>query len=248
MPAPSRTAPRARREAPEAGPQRRCIVTGESGDRARLMRFVVDPQGEIVPDLAGRLPGRGLWLTARRDIVERAVTKRVFARAARRPVTAAAGLADRVEGLLAQRCCDALGFARRAGLAVCGFERVSSALRAGKGGLLVLAIEGAAGGRRKIDGFARDLPVVSVLTASELGAAFDRDRVVQAAIGPGPLCARLIADAERLTGFRADAHVTRGGVAQSGARQSGVVHGDVTRRMASAPARPERQDGGIGSI
>jgi hypothetical protein len=234
---------RARGEAPETGPQRRCIVTGESGDRACLVRFVVDPAGEIVPDLAARLPGRGLWLAARRDIVERAVAKRLFARAARRPVVAPPGLADRIEGLLARRCCDALGFARRAGLAVCGFERVSSALRAGKGGLLVLAIEGAAGGRRKIDVFARDLPVVSVLTAAELGAAFDRDRVVQAALGPGPLCARLIADAERLAGFRVDADVTRTGLAREGVTRKGVTLG-----MASAPARPERQDGGIGSI
>src|ERR1051326_55554 len=101
-------------------PQRRCIVTGESKDRGQLLRFVVAPDGAIVPVVAGRLPGRGLWLTPRRDIVERALTKRIFARAARQPLVAPPGLADRVEALLARRCCDALGLARRAGLAVAG--------------------------------------------------------------------------------------------------------------------------------
>src|SRR5437016_3720303 len=120
-------APAARPEAPE----RRCIVTGATGERGALLRFVVGPDGEIVPDVAARLPGRGLWLTPQRDIVERAVAKRLFARAARRPVSAPPELADRIESLLARRCCEALGLARRAGLAVAGFERVEQALRRG---------------------------------------------------------------------------------------------------------------------
>src|SRR3954466_15195893 len=82
--------------APATGsPERRCIITGESKDRGALLRFVVAPDGVLVPDVAARLPGRGLWLTAQRDIVDRALAKRVFARAARRPVAAPAGLAPR---------------------------------------------------------------------------------------------------------------------------------------------------------
>ena len=136
------TGGRDRKPAECGAAQRRCIVTGEIGERSRLLRFVVGPQGELVPDVAARLPGRGLWLTPRRDIVERAVAKRLFARAARRPVTVPVGLADRIEALLAQRCIDAIGLARRAGLAVAGFERVADAARAGRAALLLV------GGRR----------------------------------------------------------------------------------------------------
>ena len=88
-----------------ASPQRRCIATGEVHDRARLLRFVVGPDGTVVPDIDERLPGRGLWLTPRRDIVDRAVAKRLFARAARRQVSVPPDLADRLETLLARRCC-----------------------------------------------------------------------------------------------------------------------------------------------
>jgi hypothetical protein len=182
-------------------------VTGAVRDRALLLRFVVNPEGEIVPDVAGRLPGRGLWLTPRRDIVERAVAKRLFARAARRPVSVSPGLADRVEALLAQRCRDALGLARRAGLAVAGSDRVGEAVRSGRAAMLLFALDGAAGSRRRMAGLGRDLPSAVVLTAAELGLAFARERAVHASVGPGPLGARLIADARRLAGFRAGAEV-----------------------------------------
>jgi predicted RNA-binding protein YlxR (DUF448 family) len=205
--------------------QRRCIVTGEVRDRGSLLRFVVGPDGAIVPDVAARLPGRGLWLTARRDIVDRAVAKRLFARAARRPVVAPAGLADRIESLLARRCCDALGLARRAGLAVAGFDRVSEAVRCGKGALLLAALDGATAGRRKLAALGGDLPSASVLTATELGAAFGRDRIVHAVVGPGPLCERLRVDLSRLAGLRTGALVDSG--------------------FNFTSARPAQQDGGI---
>ncbi len=205
------------------GAQRRCIVTGEIDDRSRLLRFVVAPDGELAPDVAARLPGRGLWLTPRRDIVDRAVAKRLFARAARRPVTISAGLADRVEALLVQRCIDAIGLARRAGLAVAGFERVADAARTGRAALLLAAVDGAAGGRRKIRALMRELPLVWALTAAEIGTAFGREHVVNAALGSGPLCGRLIGDAERIVGFRADAAVERAQPGSAGRRDSITV-------------------------
>ena len=191
-------------EAPRS-PQRRCIATGESRDRSQLLRFVFGPDGALVPDVAARLPGRGLWLTPRRDIVEQALAKRLFARAARRPVEAPPGLADRVEALLARRCCDALGLARRAGLAVAGFDRASEAVRRGRAALLLFAVDGAESGRRKLGATAGDLPSASVLTAAELGGAFGHERIVHAAVGGGTLCDRLRLDLARLAGFRADA-------------------------------------------
>jgi uncharacterized protein len=190
-----------------ASPERRCIVTGEGGDRSLLIRFVLAPSGEVVPDLAARLPGRGLWLTAKRGILERAVAKRIFARAARCPVVTSPGLADRVEALLALRIVEAMGLARRAGLAVAGFEKVREAVKSGKSALLFAAIDGAEGGRNKIGALARDVPVVAALTVAEMGVAFGRERVVQAAIGGGPLGARVLCDAMRLAGFRAGAAV-----------------------------------------
>ncbi|HEV8678305.1 MAG TPA: RNA-binding protein [Stellaceae bacterium] len=210
---------------PPVGPQRRCIVTGEIGDRGALLRFVVGPDGAIVPDIEARLPGRGLWLSPRRDIVDRAVATRIFARAARRPVAAAPELADRIESLLARRCCDGLGLARRAGVAVAGFDRVSDALRRGKVALLLTALDGAAAGRGKLAGLAHDVPAASVLTAAELGAAFGRERIVHAAVAGGPLCRRLLLDLSRLAGLRADAAVDCG--------------------TDFAPARPAQKDGGI---
>jgi uncharacterized protein len=174
------------------------------------LRFVVGPGGEIVPDVAANLPGRGLWLTPRRDALERAVAKRLFARAARRPVVLPSGLADRVESLLAQRCCDAIGLARRSGIAVAGFQKVGEAVRAGKVALLLSALDGAEGGRNKIRALGRGLPLVTVLTSAEMGGVFGRDHVVHVALGGGRLSRRLLADAEKVAGFRSGALVDRG--------------------------------------
>ncbi len=187
------------------GPQRRCLATGTVCDRSQLLRFVVGPGGDLIPDLAARLPGRGLWLMPRRDVVERALAKRVFARIARQPVTIPERLGDHLETLLARRCIDGIGLARRAGIAVCGFTRVFEAVREGKAVLLLAALDGAEGGWHKLEGLAQHLPLVRVLTAAELGAAFGREHVVNAAMGSGPLSRRLLIDARRLAGFRADA-------------------------------------------
>jgi hypothetical protein len=170
-----------------------------------MLRCVVGPDGTIVPDVDARLPGRGLWLLSRRDIVERAVAKRAFARAARRPVVAPAELADRCEALLARRCCDALGLARRAGLAVAGYERVNEAVRRGNAALLLFALDGAEAGRRRMAATAPATASASVLDAGELSSVFGRERVAFVAVGPGPLCSRLQAELRRLTGFRAAA-------------------------------------------
>jgi predicted RNA-binding protein YlxR (DUF448 family)/ribosomal protein L30E len=192
--------------ADETGPLRRCIVTGERLAKERMVRCAVDPDGAIVPDVAAALPGRGLWLTARRDIVALAIKKRAFDRAARRPVKVPADLADRIEALLAQRCRDGIGLARRSGHAVAGFEKVGQALRAGGIGLVLEASDGAANGRDKVAALAHGLGLSVVpmpaLTAAELGAAFGREHVVHAALGSGALADRVRTDGARLAGFR----------------------------------------------
>jgi uncharacterized protein len=199
-----------RRDSHCDGPQRRCIVTGEIRDRSSLLRFIVGPNGELVADAASRLPGRGFWLTPRRDILERAIARQLFARSARQAITTPAGFADRVEMLLVRRCMDEIGLGRRAGFAVAGFEKACEAVRTGKAGLLLLALDGTEGGRRKIRGLARGLPVAIVLTAAEMGAIFGRDHVVNIAIGDGRLAKRLIAVAEKIAGFRPGTVIDRG--------------------------------------
>ena len=181
---------------------RRCIATGEVRPKTALVRFVVSPEGRIVPDLAERLPGRGLWLTARRDIVTTAVAKRLFARAARRPVLVEDALADRVEALLVARCRDLVGLARRAGEATAGFVRVERLLASGEAGLLLAARDGAADGRAKLRGLAPDLPERAPLSAAELGAAFGREAAVHAALRRGTLAVALARELDRLQGFR----------------------------------------------
>ena len=210
-----------------AKPQRRCIATGEIRDRSSLLRFVVGPNGELVADMASRLPGRGLWLTPRRDILERAIARRLFARSAHRAIITPAGFADRVETLLVQRCVDGIGLGRRAGLAVAGFEKSCEAVRTGKASLLLLALDGAEGGRRKMRALARGLPVAIVLTAAEMGAIFGRDHVVNVAIGDGRRSGRRIAVSEKIAGFRPGAVIDRG--------------------VEPAAGRSAWQDGGVGS-
>ena len=126
------------------------------------------------------------------------------------PFSAPPELADRIETLLARRCVESLGLARRAGLAVAGFDRVSEAVRHRQAALLLGALDGAEGGRRKLVALGRGLPCASVLTATELGAAFGREWIVHASVGGGRLCRRLLDDLERLGGLRVGAAVDRG--------------------------------------
>ncbi len=191
------------RAAADAGNTRRCLVSRETLPRERLVRFVVGPEREIVPDVAGRLPGRGLWLQSRRDIVERAVAANAFARAARGPVAVPDGLADRVESLLAARCIDLIGFARRAGGALAGFEAVRRALERGGAALLLVAADGSVRQRGRLPLPRTGGRIVDVLAAAELGSAFGRGAVTYAALGPGRIGERVRTEAARLAGFRA---------------------------------------------
>jgi hypothetical protein len=175
--------------------------------------------------MAARLPGRGLWITPRRDILERAIARRLFARSLRRTILTPAGFADRVETLLVQRFMDAVGLGRRAGLVVAGFEKARQAVQMGKATLLLLAIDGAEGGRRRIRALGSGLPVAIVLTAAEMGAIFGRDHVVNIAIGDGRLSGRLIAVAEKIAGFRPGAVIDRGvepALGRSASQDSGI--------------------------
>jgi hypothetical protein len=189
-------------DAPETGPLRRCIVTRESGPKEGMVRFVLAPDGHVVPDLEGRLPGRGMWLSANADVLERAVKRGAFARAARRTVHVPPDLRARIEDGLTRRVRDLVGFARRGGQAVCGREAVLERLRTGRVGLLVEAADGSLAERAKLVG-GRGVPVVAPLSADALGAVFGRDHAAHVALAPGRLADAVATEAKRLAGFGA---------------------------------------------
>lgn len=143
-----------------------------------------------------------MWVRADRAALDRAVAKGLFSRAARATVRTDPEMTNRVEGLLARRLIGLIGLARRAGEAVAGFEKVRDWLKTGSAAVLLAASDGAEDGRGKLRGLTGDRPVIEVLDASELGEAFGRDRAVHAAIAPGGLAEKIVADAGRLAGFR----------------------------------------------
>jgi predicted RNA-binding protein YlxR (DUF448 family)/ribosomal protein L7Ae-like RNA K-turn-binding protein len=196
---------------------RRCAVTRERLPKERMIRFVVAPDRSIVPDVAASLPGRGIWLSARADVVENARARGAFARAARNQVTGARGTGGQVTGgqvtvpanllsvlqsALTRRVGDTLGLARRAGQAACGFSKAREWLAAGRVGLVVQARDGSVDERARFLGAAAGhVPVVAPLDAAQLGVVFGRDHVVHVAIAPGQLATRILQEAQRLAGL-----------------------------------------------
>ncbi len=187
--------------------ERRCLASGEVLAEDKLVRFAAAPDGQVVPDVAAALPGRGMWVRADRDAVAQAVAKNLFSKSAKTKLKAAADLPDRVERLLVARMQSDLGLARRAGQAVTGFDNVMRALDAKPApSVLVEAHDGAEDGKRKVLGAARarglKTQTIEALTSAELSLALGRENVIHAALKPGRLAERLIFDAGRLGGFR----------------------------------------------
>jgi predicted RNA-binding protein YlxR (DUF448 family) len=175
-------------------------------DEDRLVRFVAGPAGAVIPDVARKLPGRGLWVAASRAAVETAVRKGAFARAAKARLTAPGDLIDQVELLLARRVLAGLGLARRAGELISGFDAVAAAIRAGKAAWRIEASDGAADGRRKLDYAAKALaippPVLGAFDSNELSLALGLGNVIHLAFLAGRGAERWTTDVERLAGFR----------------------------------------------
>jgi len=186
------------------GPLRTCIATGEEGAPERMIRFVVGPQGDVVPDLARRLPGRGMWVRAERAAVERAVAKNLFAKSAKAAVRPAADLPERVERLLLERALADLGRARRAGRAVAGFVKVEQMIGRGRAGLLIVAAEADGDGMAKLA--ATGLPLERLGDAVALGGLFGRDQAVYVAVAhddrSGQFIQRIAGGAARWRGYR----------------------------------------------
>lgn len=233
MPRAARRMPRAARrsrittadpasEPEETGPLRRCLVSRERAPKAGMIRFVIGPDGAVVPDLAATLPGRGLWLSARADVIETACKRGAFAKAARAAVTVPADLPARLREGVERRIVETLGLARRAGQAVAGHDKAGAWLREGRAALVVQACDGSPEERRRFLG-GREMPVVTPLPAATLGAAFGRERAVHVAVAPGRLAGMLQTEAGRLAGLRGTTTEPAGGSPGPDDRQAGTA-------------------------
>lgn len=194
------------------GAERTCAVTRQVRPVEELIRFVLAPTGEVVPDLKRKLPGRGLWLSASRSAVETAVRRRVFAKGFKCNVQVPPDLADQIDALLRRSLVDALAMAGKAGQVVAGFTKVESALAAGQAVALIHAADGAPDGIRKLNALARSgdgsascsraLPVVRFLSSTDLDLALGRTNVIHAALLEGAAGKTFLSRSQLLVQYR----------------------------------------------
>jgi predicted RNA-binding protein YlxR (DUF448 family) len=193
---------------------RMCAVSREVREIDELIRFVVAPSGDVVPDLKRKLPGRGLWVAASRRMVAEAVRRHQFSRGFKRDVRAAATLPADTETLLERSCTEALAMAAKAGQGVSGYAKVEGLLEQGRAEALIHASDGAADGIRKLDAIAgqrsrnagdsRRLPVVTALTSAQLDLALGRSNVIHAALLAGPASKTFLSRCQILVRYRMD--------------------------------------------
>ena len=187
---------------------RLCAVTRAVRPVADLVRFVVGPDGEAVPDVKHKLPGRGIWVTATRTALEEAITRKVFARGFKREVRLPADFALRTEMALERAALDALAIAGKAGAVLPGFAKAEMALERGEVAALLHAAEAADDGKKKLEAVWRrrqsDRPPVTItfFTAAQLDLALHRPNVVHAALLAGPASETFLARCRRLERFR----------------------------------------------
>jgi predicted RNA-binding protein YlxR (DUF448 family) len=193
-------------------PERKCIATGEVNPKSGLIRFVVGPDDMIVPDVAFKLPGRGIYVLSDRAALDRAAKKNLFTRAARQPVKVPDALPELIESLLLRRVVDLLALSRKAGSAVTGYEKVKDWLVKGSARVLIQASDGSERGKTKLRAPEGENRFISCLTAREIGLAFGRERAIHAALGAGGLTTRVVEEAARLAGLRGSAGQHDGGI------------------------------------
>lgn len=188
---------------------RRCIATQEDRKKVEMYRFVLDPSGVVTPDVSERLPGRGIWVTATRTALQKAIDKNLFARAAKAPATVPDGLLDMIERLSVTRTLDMISLCRKSGRAVVGFDNTKTALITEKAKALIQASDGSDGQKQKLRPPKGHNDYISCLTATELGLAFGREHVIHAALMPGGLTKRALTEAARLSGLRGNTAETK---------------------------------------
>lgn len=186
-----------------------CIVTRDRLPPEDMIRFVLSPEGAVVPDLKKILPGRGVWVSGKAGMVAKAVRSGAFARAFKRPVSVDPNLPVLIEGLLVRNVVQSLSLANKAGLVVAGAFQVEKALESEEPAVVFHARDGGPDGDRKIrQVMARNAidPAavfrIDFFTAEEIGLALGRTSVVHAAVRKGPAAKSLVAGCRRLEQFR----------------------------------------------
>lgn len=184
---------------------RRCIVTGRELDRTGLVRFVIGPDRTVVPDISAKLPGRGMWVTASREALDKAVKDGLFGRRARGAREAAPsvddGLSDLVARLLDRSCLNLLGLARRAGKVALGYEKARALSASGSMAVLVLAADASDATKSKAAHLRNRLPIIDLWPRQDLGLALGRHNVVHAAVISSRLADRLLDEVARRAEF-----------------------------------------------
>jgi predicted RNA-binding protein YlxR (DUF448 family) len=192
------------------GMERHCALSHMLKPVDEMIRFVVGPDGDAVPDVKRKLPGRGIWITATRAALAAAIKRNVFARGFKRDVRVAADLAAITERLLERSALDALAIASKAGQVVCGFAKVEAAIGRDDVLALIHATGAAADGKRKLDAAAqrktpdksREIAIIELFTGTQLDLALSRPNVIHAALLAGPVSETFLARAKRLDRFR----------------------------------------------
>ncbi len=184
-----------------AEPERSCIVTREVQPKETLIRFVISPNGEVVPDFSGKLPGRGLYVSASRTLLGEAIERRLFSKAAKRPVSVQNDFEALVEKLMFERLLQLLSLCRKAGEAIAGFEKIEEALMAGKVAALLHAEDASDDGVHKLKRRAEGLPSIRFFSRDALSQVMGRDNAVHVAVLNGNTSAFFVSEARRFALF-----------------------------------------------
>ena len=181
--------------------ERTCLLTGTPLPKEKLIRFVIGPDGALCPDIAEKLGGRGVWLTANADVVAKALTSKIWHRGFKKTPTIAPNFVENLEHLLKDRCLHLLGLANRAGCVVFGFEKIKDATTGGDLFALVQATDGSAAEEERLQSLAKNLPVVKALSAAELGQILGRETCVHLALKQSKLSQTVWDELCRLNDF-----------------------------------------------
>ncbi len=227
--------------------ERKDIASGELRDPAHMLRLVLSPDGQVVADIYGKLPGRGAWIESSRKAVQTAAKSgafaRTFSRSAKRKIIIADDFADRIEAGLSARVLGMIGMAKRAGLLESGFENVRTCARTGEIGVRIEASDGQSDGRSKIrvvvKALAKELKtppplLIGCFSALALGKTVGRDNIVHACVPRGKMASAIICEARRLAGFRElvpldwpDREYELGFVTEVSPQQGGKTAGEI---------------------
>lgn len=185
----------------ETEAERTCIVTGGHAEKHALLRFVVSPAGQVVADMSAKLPGRGMWVLPHRNVLEHAIAKNLFSRAAKEKVTVPPDLAQMVEAKLRQHVLDALSMCRKAGVLISGFEKVKTALEKEKGVVLIHALDAGGDGVSKLGPLARNIQVIQIFSRDEMAQVTGVENPVHLTLTSGGAAENFLAKAARFAGF-----------------------------------------------